>query len=479
MTTELFPIIPEIFLACMAMVLLIFGAFKGDAHAPFVAKSSALVLLLTAVLVGQLWTADYEVLNDLFIVDSFAVFVKVVILLGGACMCITSLGYLKHKSKGRFEHPVLILLSIVGMMVMVSANDLLVLYMGLELQSLSLYILASINRDASHSSEAGLKYFVLGALASGILLFGCSFVYGFAGTTHFDSLASLTSGRVDDISTGLLLGIIMVIIGLCFKIAAAPFHMWTPDVYEGSPTAVTAFFAIAPKVAAVALVVRVLMDPFGGFSAQWTQVIVLLSVVSMLVGSLGALKQTNIKRLLAYSSIGHVGYMLIAVAAGTSDGVQAILVYLAIYAVMSIGVFACVLRLSRRGEVLEKVSDFAGLATHYPGYAMIMTILMFSMAGIPPLAGFFGKLFVFKAAIGAGMFALAVFGVITSVVAAFYYLRIIKLIYFDQADEDIDQDAPLELRAIMVVAAIVNVGFFIFPTPLLDLAETAATSLFL
>ena len=376
----------------------------------------------------------------------------------------------------RFEYPVLMLFATVGMMMMVSANDLIALYLGLELQSLSLYVLAAFKRDTTRSSEAGLKYFVLGALSSGMLLYGCSMIYGFAGTTSFDGLVQVLGGD-QTASVGLIVGIVFLIAGLAFKISAVPFHMWTPDVYEGAPTPITAFFAVAPKIAAISLFVRVMMDPFGGLVEEWRQIIIFVSILSMILGAFAAIAQTNIKRLMAYSSIGHMGYALVGLASGSEAGIQGVILYMTIYLAMNVGTFACILAMRRKGEMVEEISDLAGLSKSNPMLAAALLVFMFSMAGIPPLAGFFGKLYIFLAAIEAQLYVLAIIGVVASVVGAFYYLRIVKIMYFDEAVEPFDQPMGSGLSGVVTVTSIVTLLFFFVLAPVLDSAASAAAAL--
>lgn len=477
-------ITPEIFIVCAALFMLMLGAFRADKKAVTftILRLSLVALVIAAILENRFYDVTTEVvLNKLFILDGFAIFMKTLIFF--AAFVVLSMAFFVARSwSGRvtFEFPVLVLLAVAGMMVMVSANDLMSLYMGLEMQSLALYVLASLRRDSEKSSEAGLKYFMLGALASGLLLYGCSLIYGFTGTTNFTALETITASA--DVSIGVLVGMILVIIGMCFKVSAAPFHMWTPDVYEGVPKIVTAFFATAPKVAALAVFIRFVEQPFGGAIEDWQQVLVVISVISMLVGSFAALRQKNIKRLLAYSSIGHVGFMLIGVvAASSSEGIAAVLIYLTIYVTMNLGAFACVIMMKRKSESLELISDLAGLAKYRPMMAAALSILMLSMAGIPPMAGFFGKLFIFKAAIANGFYILATIGVLSSVVAAFYYLKIIKVMYFDdvRGKSRIDTETDDGMKYVLLVTALFNLLFFIFPLPLLEAARIAATTLFL
>ncbi|MDP6707080.1 MAG: NADH-quinone oxidoreductase subunit NuoN, partial [Alphaproteobacteria bacterium] len=374
----------------------------------------------------------------------------------------------------RFEYPVLFLLATLGMLMMVSANDLISLYLGIEVQSLALYVIAAIKRDSHRSSEAGLKYFVLGALSSGMLLYGCSMIYGFTGSTGFDAISERVAGEA---GIGLIVGIAFLTAGLAFKVSAVPFHMWTPDVYEGAPTPVTAFFAVAPKIAALALFIRAMIGPFNTVTADWQQIIVFISIASMVLGAFAAIGQTNIKRLMAYSSIGHVGYALIGLAAGTAEGVRATLVYLAIYLAMNVGTFACILCMRRREGMVEGIADLAGLDRTNRPLALVLMIFMFSMAGVPPAAGFFGKFYVFLAAIHAELYWLAVIGVLASVVGAFYYLRIVKIMYFDDPAEPFVSPIRVEMKAILAAAGLFIVFFALYPAPLLDSAGAAAAAL--
>jgi NADH-quinone oxidoreductase subunit N len=462
--------LPEIVLAVSGLLILVGGVIpKKD---PFFGVSMAVIgaLMLAAVMVlGQ---GEGTAFLGQFVTDAFARFTKVLILLGAALAVVLSLDFNAREGLARFEFPVLILLSTVGMMIMVSANDLMSLYIGLELLSLSLYVIAAFDRDNPRSAEAGLKYFVLGALASGLLLYGSSLVYGFAGTTNFDRLADALAGQV---STGVVVGLVFVLVGLCFKISAVPFHMWTPDVYEGAPTPVTAFFATAPKVAAIALMMHVLIGPFGDMAAQWQQVIWAVSAGSMILGGFAAIGQKNIKRLMAYSSIGHVGYALMGLAVATDVGFRGVLVYMAIYVVMNLGTFAVIVSMRRNGRATENIDDLAGLGRTDPAMALWMAVFMFSMAGIPPLAGFFGKLYVFLAAVQAGFWTLAIIGILTSVVASFYYLRIIKVMYFDAALPAFDT-RPAGVTVVMAATGLLTLLFFLFPASLIGAAQVAVSA---
>jgi len=466
--------LPELVLAIVGMAILVFGVLrKGDATFP----ASMLTLggfLLAAILVAS--RTPGVGFNGQFEVDSFSMFMKELLLAGAALSLILSLDYNRQEGLSRFEFPVLMLFAVVGMMIMTSASNMMTLYLGVELQSLSLYVLAAFARDDARSTEAGLKYFVLGALASGLLLYGIALVYGFSGTMDFAELTKLLT-KPETASPGVIVGVVFILTGLMFKISAVPFHMWTPDVYEGAPTPVTVFFATAPKVAAMALVLRVMSTPFGHLLGSWQLLIILISIASMILGALGAIGQTNIKRLMAYSSIGHMGYALIGLAPGTPEGVRGVLVYMIVYVFMSAGAFACIIAMRRRGRAVEQISELSGLARTDPGLALGMAVFMFSMAGVPPLSGFFGKLYVFLAAVQSGLWALAVIGVLTSVVGAFYYLRIVKVMYFDAPAEAFDR-RPAALSFVAAATGLFTTFFFIFPAPFVNAAQAAAKALF-
>jgi NADH-quinone oxidoreductase subunit N len=476
--TQLMPALPEIVLACTCMALLMLGVFRGDSSTRSVSWIAVLALVVVGVVLTSVQSGRMVAFGGQFIVDDFAHFMKWLVIIGSSLAIIMSINFNEQESIARFEYPVLILFATLGMFMMVSANDLISLYVGLELQSLALYVVAAFRRDSLKSSEAGLKYFVLGALSSGMLLYGCSLIYGFAGTTSFDGLATLFKGLGGTgPSVGLVVGLVFLIAGLAFKVSAVPFHMWTPDVYEGAPTPVTAFFAVAPKIAAIALFIRVLTGPFGVLIADWQQVIVLISIASMVLGALAAIWQDNIKRLLAYSSIGHMGYALIGLAAGTEAGVRGILVYMTIYLAMNVGTFCCVLAMRRNGRMVEGISDLAGLARNQPMLALSLAIFMFSMAGIPPLAGFFGKLYIFLAAIESGLYTLAIIGVLASVIGSYYYLRIIKIMYFDEPAEVFDRTIGREVKIILVGTTLFVTFFIIRPDIVVSGAGTAARML--
>jgi NADH-quinone oxidoreductase subunit N len=477
-SADIFPVLPELILGCLSMALLMYGVFRGDKAVGSVSWLAVAALIIAGIAMSTLPDATQTAFRGQFIVDQFARFMKWLVILGSALAIIMSMNYNEREGINRFEYPVLILFAALGMLLMISANDLISLYVGLELQSLSLYVIAAFRRDSTKSSEAGLKYFVLGALSSGMLLYGASLIYGFSGTTRFDVLAALFTGPNAEPGVGIIVGLVFLMAGLAFKVSAVPFHMWTPDVYEGAPTPVTAFFAVAPKIAAIALLVRTMVGPFGELFAQWQQIIIFISIASMLLGAFAAIWQTNIKRLMAYSSIGHVGFALVGLAAGSVEGIRGIGVYMAIYLAMNVGTFCCILSMRRQGLLVEGINDLAGLARNHPMMAAAMAIFMFSMAGIPPLAGFFGKLYVFMAAVNEGLYVLAIIGVLTSVVGAYYYLRIVKIMYFDEPAEAFDRTAGREVGAIMTVAGLFTLLFFIFPSPIVNAASRAAAVLF-
>jgi len=468
--------IPELILAVGSLVLLMIGVFSGERSGRMV---SVLAIILLAVAALWLVFAPSEGLayGGVFLADGFGRFMKVTALVGSIVALFMSLGLAKENQLDKFEFPVLIVLCTLGILLMISANDLISLYLGLELQSLAIYVIAAINRDSVKSTEAGLKYFVLGALSSGMLLYGMSLVYGFTGHTHFADIAQALT--VDGArSLGLIFGLVFILAGIAFKISAVPFHMWTPDVYEGAPTPVTAFLASAPKIAAMAMMTRIVITAFQPVMADWQQVVVFISIASMLLGSFAAIGQKNIKRLMAYSSIGHMGYALVGLAAGSQTGVSGVMLYMLIYMVMTLGSFAIIMSMRRKdGTVVENVSDLAGLSTTNPMMATVLTILMFSLAGIPPLAGFFGKYFVFVAAIEAKLYALAIIGVLASVVGAYYYLRVIKLMWFDEATGEFARVSG-SLRLVFGVSGLFVLAYVLIGGPIGGAAELAAATLF-
>ena len=475
--SKLILVLPELVLLGAALSLLMFGVFRERQSDSGITSLAVVFMGLALVFVFAIPNSEITIFDGLLINDPFAKFMKSLVLIGAMLTLIMGYGYRKRGELVNFEYPVLILFATLGMLLMISANNLMALYIGIELQSLSLYVIAAFDRDSRSSGEAGLKYFILGALSSGLLLYGCSLVYGFSGSTSFEGIASALNTIGAD-SIGLTIGMVFLCAGLAFKVSAVPFHMWTPDVYEGSPTPSTAFFAAAPKIAGVAIFIRVLVDPFADLVAQWQQVVIAISVASMSLGTLAAIYQTNIKRLMAYSSIANIGYALVGLAAGTSDGVQSVIIYMSIYLIMIVGTFGCILSMRVHGQMMEDINDLAGLGRTNPLLAIALTALMFSFVGIPPLAGFFGKLYVFLAAINAGLYWLAVIGLLTSVVGAFYYLRIVKLMYFDEARESFDSPIDKELVAVIAFCSILVGLFFAYPTPMIKGAAVAAETLF-
>jgi NADH-quinone oxidoreductase subunit N len=470
--------LPELWLAVVGMALLMLGVFNGDRTARALSWLAALAFIVAgALVVGVTPERPTTAFAELFVNDRFGAFMKLLVLAGSALSVVLSLGYNEREKIERFEYPVLLVFATLGMLMMVSANDLISLYIGLELQSLSLYVLAAFQRDSLRSTEAGLKYFVLSALSSGLLLYGASLIYGFAGTTRFAALAPLFAGGAAP-SVGIIIGIAFVAAALAFKVSAVPFHMWTPDVYEGAPTPVTAFFAVAPKIAALALFVRVLIGPFGHLVAQWQQIIWVIALASMAFGAYAAINQSNIKRLMAYSSIANVGYALVGLAAGTEAGVRGVMIYMAIYLAMVVGAFGCILCMREKGRFVESIDDLAGLSKTQPLLAAVFAVFLFSLAGVPPLAGFFGKLYVFLAAIEAQLYTLAVLGVLASVVGAYYYVRIVKVMYFDDPATTFERPIGAPLSTVITLTGLFTLLFFAYPAPILAGAKVAASALF-
>jgi NADH-quinone oxidoreductase subunit N len=467
--------LPEIVLACIGLATLVFGVLRKQADVTLLCTMFVIGGFLIAALLVMTRTAGVG-FHGQFVADPFSAFNQILILAGAALSTMMALGWNRAQGIARFEFPVLMLFSTVGMMIMASASNLMTLYLGLELQSLALYVLAASNRDELRSSEAGLKYFVLGALASGLLLYGISLVYGFSGTFDFAGLSQLLHDPAHA-SPGVVVGIVFVIAGLAFKISAVPFHMWTPDVYEGAPTPVTVFFATAPKVAAMALLLRVMGTSFASLVGAWQSLVVIVSIASMVLGALAAIGQTNIKRLMAYSSIGHMGYALIGLSVGSAAGVRGTLVYMVIYVFMTAGTFGCIMAMRRRGSAVEQISDLSGLASNDPALALALAVFMFSLAGIPLMSGFFAKLYIFLAAVQGGLYGLAVVGVLTSVVGAYYYIRIIKVMYFDPPAARFDARSP-SLSFVVAATGIFTAFFFLFPAPVVSAAQAAAGVLF-
>ena len=461
-------VLPEIFISISIMFLLILGVYIKNSS-KLIYNASLLALLITAVITfNETFTVNRITLfNDSVVIDYMASLMKIITLLGAFLVLIISSNYLKTFKIFKIEYPILILSSVLGMMVMISSNDLMVFYMGLELQSLALYVLATFNRDQLKSSEAGLKYFVLSALSSGLLLYGCSLIYGFSGSTNFNIISS----QLNSNEYFLTFGIVFILVGLAFKISAVPFHMWAPDVYEGSPTSVTLFFTMVPKIAALTVFIRFLYVPFLNLIDQWQMIIIFLSIASMLFGAIAAIGQTNIKRLIAYSSIGHIGYTLAGLATGSNEGIQSSIIYISIYIIMNLALFSCLLMLKRNNQYYENIDDLSGLSKNHPLLSLSLLVILFSLAGIPPLAGFFAKFYIFKAVIEQSMYFLAIVGLLSTVVAAFYYLRIIKIIYFDKEKERYDSDHSPWLKFSLTFSTILILLYFIFPSQLIEVVS--------
>ncbi len=474
---NLVPLLPEIFVAIAAMGLLIVGVNGGNRSTVVITQAAVVALVLAFVVTLIVGPQDTYAMESMLKFNGFTMFMKMLVMLGLMTVLMLASGSLKDEGIERFEFPILVMLAGVGMMIMISAHSLLSLYMGLELQSLSLYVLAAMRRNSVQSAEAGVKYFTLGALSSGMILFGISLIYGFSGSVDF-AVIGATLGSWYEIPLGITFGMVFLLAGIAFKISAVPFHMWTPDVYQGAPTIVTAFFAIVPKVAAFALLIRLLMEPFVFISDQWTQIIYALSLASMVVGSFAGLAQGNIKRLMAYSSIGNMGYALIGLVVVTPQSLSAVILYLFIYMIMSAGTFAIILSMRRGGLALTNINDLAGLSKNMPAMAYALAALMFSMSGIPPLAGFFSKLFIFQSAIASELYVLAVLGVLTSVVGAYYYLRVIKVMFFDEAQDPFDAAIPFARKLVIGLSMLFVVFFVTRPTFVMGLCAYAAQSLF-
>lgn len=473
------PLLPEIILVVGALALLLFGAFakESEGNAERAGWLAIGILIVAGFFVWRQPLSSSVLFDGNLVIDGFGRFMKLMALIGSAGAVLLSFNFMKDKKILSYEYPVLVLMASAGMMLMISAGDLITLYLGLELQSLALYVVAALRRDSARSSEAGLKYFVLGALSSGMLLYGASLIYGFIGSTSFTAIKDAVSASGAGQDIGLIFGLVFLMVGLAFKISAVPFHMWTPDVYEGAPTPVTAFLASAPKIAAMALLIRVVQGALPGITSQWQQIIVFLSIASMVLGAFAAIGQTNIKRLMAYSSIGHMGYALVGLAAGNSEGTQGVLIYLAIYLVTTLGTFAVILSMRRSDGAVEEIADLAGLAQTNLPMAALLAVLFFSLMGIPPLAGFFAKFYVFAAAVKAGLFPLAIIGVVASVVGAVYYLYVIKVMFFEEAKEQFLPMNTIEALVLGVTGALVVV-YVLAPRMLVEAAAAAAKTFF-
>ena len=452
-------ILPELFLSLATMTLLMLGVFIKKSF-KLVSLLTIFTLLFTTILVFNQPDEIIKIFNDSYIIDKLSVFMKILTLIFCVFVLLASKDYIKKNNIDKIEYPIIILASTIGMMLMISSYDLIIFYLGLELQSLCLYILASFKRDDLRSTEAGLKYFVLSALASGLLLYGCSLIYGFTGSTNFE----IISNNLDEANTGAVFGIVFVLVGLAFKVSAVPFHMWTPDVYEGSPTSVTSFFALIPKIAALSVFIRFMYVPFINVIDQWQTIIVFISIASMILGAVAAIGQNNIKRLVAYSSIGHMGYALAGLATGTNEGVQSTIIYLTIYLVMNLGFFGCIFMMKRENVFFENISDLSGLSKNHPILAFSFLIMLFSLAGIPPLAGFFAKFYIFMSVIESKMYTLAIIGLLSTVVSAFYYIRIIKVIYFDKPKKPFDESYDWGLKITLFLSSLLVLIYFAYPS---------------
>ena len=449
---------PEIFLSISIFVILMIGVFINKSYNLVTNLSlSSLIILILIILNGE--SSSVKIFSESFLRNSYTNFIKILILSASVFVLYSSQFFIKDNNIAKFEYPIIILLSILGMLFMVSSNDLILFYLGLELQSLALYVLAAIDRDNTRSTESGVKYFVLSALSSGLLLYGCSLLYGFTGSTNFDIISS----QLNSDNVGSIFAMVFILVGLAFKVSAVPFHMWTPDVYEGSPTSVTSFFAVAPKVAGLAVIIRFMQVPFANAFAEWQSIIIFISVASMILGAVAAIGQKNIKRLMAYSSIGHIGYALAGVATGTNSGYMSSVVYITIYAVMNVGAFACIFLMKKNGKYTEEISDLSGISKNHPLIAISFLIILFSLAGIPPLGGFFAKFYVFMSVIESEMYVLAVIGLLTTVISAFYYLRIIKIIYFDKFIKPFDQIKNINITGTIFISCIILITFFLYP----------------
>ncbi len=459
-------IIPEIFLSLSVFSLLMIGVFVKNSF-EIIYKFSIFTILITLLLILSIDNESIKIFNDSFVIDKLSLYSKVLILVSTFFVLLMSKRYIVDIKNNKFEYPIITLLSLLGMFIMVSSNDLILFYLGLELQSLALYILASIDRDNKKSSEAGIKYFVLSALSSGLLLYGCSLIYGFTGSTSFEEIANNSS----DFSVGIIFGMVFVLVGLAFKVSAVPFHMWTPDVYQGSPTSITSFFSVVPKIAGIVVFIKFMYLPFREILNQWQYILVFMSIASMILGAVAAMGQTNIKRLMAYSSIGHIGYAIAGIAAGTQNGIKSTLVYVSIYIVMNIGAFACILLMKREGKYIEEIKELSGLSKNHPLVSLGLLIILFSLAGIPPLAGFFAKFYIFMAVIESEMYTLAIVGLVTTVVSAFYYIRIIKVMYFDEPKKPFERNIDYRVHGPILISCILLVSFFLYPSILNEIVS--------
>tara|TARA_B100000945_G_C20419592_1_gene617138 strand:- start:518 stop:1930 length:1413 start_codon:yes stop_codon:yes gene_type:complete len=452
-------LIPELFLSISAFLLIILGVFIKNSF-ELIYRLSIFVIFSIILIILTSDKQYSQVFNGSFIIDQFSSYCKILILISAFFVLLISKKYIIEIKNDKFEYPIIILLSLLGMFVMVGSNDLILFYLGLELQSLALYVLASIDRDNIKSSEAGVKYFVLSALSSGLLLYGCSLIYGFTGTTNFE----LISTSNENFNVGSIFGMVFILVGLAFKVSAVPFHMWTPDVYQGSPTSVTSFFSVVPKIAGIAIFIKFMYVPFREVLSEWQYILVFISIASMILGAVAAIGQKNIKRLMAYSSIGHIGYAIAGIAAGSENGLKSTLVYISIYVVMNIGAFSCILLMKRGGKYIEDIDELSGVSKNHPLMSLGLLIILFSLAGVPPLAGFFAKFYIFMAVIESGMFTLALIGLITTVISAFYYIRIVKVMYFDEPRKPFEKFTDFKIHGPLALSCILLISFFLYPS---------------
>ena len=459
-------IFPEIFLSLSILSTLMVGVFVKNSYG-IVTKLTYLILILTALIIFNSGTNKVEYFSDSFIKNPYVDFIKILILLSTIIVLNMSQSFIRDNKISKFEYPIIVMLSLLGMFFMLSSNDLIIFYLGLELQSLSLYILAAIDRDNIRSTESGIKYFVLSALSSGLLLYGCSLLYGFTGSVNFEIISSELSSN----NTGAIFAMVFILVGLAFKISAVPFHMWTPDVYEGSPTSITSFFSVVPKVVGLAVLIRFMMSPFKNIFLEWQTIIIFISIASMILGAVAAIGQTNFKRLMAYSSIGHIGYALAGIATGTVSGYSSTIVYIIIYVVMNIGVFGCIFLMKKDGKYVEGIYELSGISKKHPLISIALLIILFSLAGIPPLAGFFAKFYIFMSVIENEMYALAVIGLLTTVISAFYYLKVIKIIYFDDLKMPFDQIKNINITSTIFISCIILTSFFLYPSYLNNIVK--------
>ena len=459
--------LPEIFVTVSILLTLMIGVFFKNSYVLVTSIIYGIIISLILIILNS-FHESFKLFSDSFVSNSFTNFFKILLLIGTFFILIITQNFIKETKINYFEYSLLLMLSVLGMFIMISANDLILFYLGLELQSLSLYILASLDRDSLKSNESGLKYFILSALASGLLLYGCSLLYGFSGSTNYEVIAL----KATDENTGAIFAMVFILVGLAFKVSAVPFHMWTPDVYEGSPSSVTSFFAVVPKVAGIAVFIRFMQIPFGQLADHWQTILIFISLASMILGAVAAIGQTNIKRLIAYSSIGHIGYALAGISTNSASGYSSSIVYISIYAVMNLGMFACIFLMKRDGKYCENLNDLSGISKHHPILSISLLIILFSLAGIPPMAGFFAKFYIFMSVIESGMYTLAIVGLLSTVISAFYYLRIIKIIYFDDTIKNFDEIKNLGISTTLLLSSLILVTFFAYPSFLNNIVAT-------